>query len=119
MRDGALTAKDDLPRGKKNRDNVIAFVCDETDKASKYAAAYVGFKSKNVLIQEMLGGMVHLDDKKTPALQAADVVASIGREMALEYFKTGAQSELKRLQGAFYKLVIWDEPSMDYLASLQ
>ena len=119
MRDCALIVREDLPRDKKNRENVVAFVCDDTDKAPKYAAAYAGFKSKNLLIQDTLGGMIHLDDKKTPALQAADVVASIAKEMAHQYFDTGNQSELRRLQGAFYKLVIWDEPSIDRLASLQ
>jgi hypothetical protein len=118
MRECALVSKD-LPQGKKNKENVVAFVCDDTDNAPKYAAAYAGFKAKNLLLQDILGGMIHRDDKNTPQLQAADVVASIGREMALEYLRTGAQSELKRLQGAFYKLVIWDEESMRTLASLQ
>lgn len=118
MRECALVSKD-LPRGKKNKENMVAFVCDDTDSAPKYAAAYAGFKAKNLLIHDILGGMIHRDDKKTPPLQAADMVASIGREMALEYIATGAKSELKRLQGAFYKLVIWDEPSIDHLASLQ
>jgi len=119
MRECALVARDQLMRGKNEKANVVAFVCDDTDRAAQYAKAYAEFKAMNLLIQDALGGMVHLDDKKTPPLQAADMVASIGREMALEYFRTGNQAELRRLHGAFYKLVIWDEESIRSLACRQ
>ncbi len=119
MRESALLARDKLPRGKKDRDNRIAFVCDDTDNARNYSDAYAGFKAKNVAIQDTLGGLSHQDDKHTPPLQMADMVASISKEMAFEYIKTGGRVELRRLQGVFHKLIVWDEPTMRELASLQ
>jgi hypothetical protein len=119
MRESALLARDKLLRGKKDRDNRIAFVCDDSDNAAKYSVAYTGFKAKNVAIQDTLGGLTHQDDKKTPPLQMADMVASISKEMALEYLRNGGQVELQRLQGVFHKLIVWDEPTMRELANLQ
>lgn len=99
MQECALLARDQLLRGKKDRENIIAFVCDDSDNAAKYAAAYAGFKFKNVRFNDALGGMTHQDDKKLPPLQAADMVASIGKEMGFEYLKSGGQVELRRLHG--------------------
>lgn len=119
MQECALLARDQLLRGKKGKENIVAFVCDDSDNAAKYAAAYAGFKFKNVRFNDALGGMTHQDDKRLPPLQAADMVASIGKEMGLEYLKNGGHVELRRLQGVFHKLVVWDEATMRTLASLQ
>jgi hypothetical protein len=99
--------------------NKVAFVCDDSSDSVKLSTAYAGFKEKNILIQDALAGLVHLDDKTHPPLQAADMVASLGREMGMEYLNTGGHVELPRLQGVFHKLEVWDREWMRTLASLQ
>ena len=87
--------------------------------SAQLAAEYAGFKQINSSITDTVGGMVHLDDKKNPPLQAADMVASLGKEIALEYLKRNEQIPLPRMKGIFWKLVSWDKPSMQHLARLQ
>jgi len=52
----------------------IAFVCDDGPNSHLLAGAYVDFKRKNPWISHLMEGLVHLDDRRTPQLQAADMV---------------------------------------------
>jgi len=115
MRACALMAKDQLA----GENNLVGFVCDDSPNSAKLSAAYAGFKYKNLRIQDSLAGFAHLDDKKCPPLQAADMVASMGKQMAFEYFKKGQDITLPRLQGVFHKLEIWDRDLMRRLAAVQ
>jgi hypothetical protein len=117
MRECALLVKD-WPT-KKDKLHQLAFICDDSPNSPMLAQAYAGFKHKNLSIQDMLQGFSHLDDKKWPPLQAADMTASLGRELGLEHLKTGDKVSLSRLHGVFHKLVIWDRPSLLRLARLQ
>jgi len=116
MRECAILARDTLLGDGNNR---VAFVCDDGPDAKNQTAAYCDFKNKNTSIQETIGGIVHLDDKKWPPLQAADVVASIAREMATEYIDNQTPVQLKRLQGSFYRMYVWNRETLLQLARAQ
>jgi hypothetical protein len=115
MRECARAAQSNL----MGENNKVAFVCDDSPNSAKLTAAYSAFKRSNQPIRDTLGGMVHLDDKKTPALQAADMVASVAKEVALEHLKRGEQVSLPRLQGVFWKLVGWNKESILRIALRQ
>ncbi len=120
--------RDKIPpdRGKVNR---LAFVCDDTPNAARYSAVYAGFKERNPRMASILGGMVHLDDKLHPPLQAADMMASLSKELFLNHMNNGAVDlktgrllgekkkylpsvVLPRLNGVTYNIHVWDWPWM-------
>jgi Protein of unknown function (DUF3800) len=116
MRECAVAAQNEL----QGLNNKVAFVCDDSPNSVQHAAAYANFRQKNVLITDTLGGMVQLDDKKTPALQAADMIAGLAKEISLEYVKSRRKPEsLPRLQGVFWKLITWNKSSLLQLAAKQ
>src|ERR1039458_9708953 len=98
---------------------LISFVCDDGPNAHLYLKAYQDFKLKNGWIADMMKGLAPQDDKLTPQLQAADVVASISREMAMEYLETHTKVSLKRLEGSFYKMNIWKPETVCQVAGWQ
>ncbi len=57
-------------------DAVVAYVYDENDKKSKAEAVYADLKEKNPSYAKYMGSLTHMDDRRTPALQAADLMAS-------------------------------------------
>ncbi len=116
----AYIARDELP----GDNNCTAFMCDESNKAPLYAEGYRQFKLKNPIIAPSMRGLVHMDDKVQPRLQAADMMAGVAKERAIEYLKSpdasalrteereyyGKHMELKRLKGTVYRIYIlsWD-----------
>jgi hypothetical protein len=55
----------------------VAFVSDTSSRSEVYARVYAGFLERNPKIAQIMRGLVHLDDKKWPGLQAADLVAHV------------------------------------------
>ena len=47
------------------------------------------------------------------------MVASIAKEMSLAYLQTNKPVELKRLQGSFYRMYVWNRESLLQLARAQ
>jgi hypothetical protein len=56
--------------------NVVAFVHDEEDDFDALRGCYRAFRDMNKNTAKFIGGFQPLNDKKTPALQAADLVAN-------------------------------------------
>lgn len=113
----AYTAKDRLV-GDNNR---MAFVCDDSPNAARYSTVYTEFKAKNPIIGEMMGGLVHLDDKKHPPLQAADMMANVTKEIAVKFVESNkdllrndprtnypGMVQPTRLQESIYAISIWN-----------
>lgn len=117
MRECAFAAQRHL-KGTANR---VAFVCDESSNSVKLYQSYLNFKDKNVPVRATLGGMIHRDDKVTPALQAADMVAGLSKEVSLKYVRNGAEipPTLPRLNGILWKIVSWNKPTLLELARKQ
>lgn len=99
--------------------HIISFVCDDGPNAHLYLKIYQDFKQKNAWLSDMMKGLAPQDDKLTPQLQAADVVASISREMAMEYLRTRRKVALKRLEGSFYKMSVWKPETVLQVAGWQ
>jgi hypothetical protein len=115
-----------LVRDKMPGFNRIAFVCDDGPKAELYSRAYAEFKHKNPVIAQVMNGLVHLDDKKWPQLQAADMVASLGKEASFQILQNppemiDSRTEsgdarrmatrfpvLSRLRDRMYSIHMWD-----------
>jgi hypothetical protein len=116
MNEAAILIRDALP----GRNNCVAFGCDDSPDSPDLATAYKSFKRKNTQFGDMLQGLVHLDDKKQPPVQAADMVAGLGKEMALKHIETGARfDELPRMEGIFQKIYHWNQETVRQLASLE
>jgi len=125
----ARTVRDELPLGKNGKENRIAFVCDDTSRAPIYSGAYADFKARNPQLAEMMLGLLHRDDKLTPPLQAADMMASLTKELAMPCLTDAVQmkkpllvssgSEAPRLKDTVYKIVIWDYEWMERLLAAQ
>lgn len=99
--------------------NRVAFVGDDGPNSAYLAAAYADFKRKNDWLSESMGGLAHLDDKKTPQLQVADMIASFAKELATEYIRTKQRVTPKRLEGSFYKLSLWKPETVLQVAGWQ
>jgi hypothetical protein len=121
----ACIVRDELPLDRKGRPNRLAFVCDDTDRAPLYAAAYAGFKANNPALRDVIGGLAHLDDKTHPAVQAADMMASVTKEVALPLISEmhnvplPSRTEVPRLKGIAYRISVWDYDWMMKLLAAQ
>jgi len=117
MRECAFAAQKHL----KGTSNKVAFVCDESPKSEKFSRSYLQFKQKNIPIRDALLGMVHKDDKHTPPLQAADMIASLTKEVSLKYVEQGSDfpTTLPRLNGVLWKIVSWNKSKLMELARKQ
>jgi hypothetical protein len=81
-------------------DEIIAFVYDENQKQSQAEAVYVAVKEKNPAFGRYMGSLSHMDDKTTPALQAADLMASEARRDTEAWLANGKRSHV--FQTALY-----------------
>jgi uncharacterized protein DUF3800 len=101
--------------------NKVAFVCDDSPNSEKFAHSYLEFRRKNDPVRDTLLGMVHRDDKDTPPLQAADMVAGLTKEVSLKYVTQGSAfpTALPRLNGVLWKIVSWNKSKMLELARRQ
>jgi len=59
----------------------IAFVSDSSQKAAIYEGIYDDFKQKNPEIAPIMRTLAHMDDKKWPGLQAADMIANFVNQL--------------------------------------
>lgn len=71
--------------GKGNR---IAFIADESQAAERIEKVYLELKRVNPGL-DGLKSFTHLDDKPCAFLQAADMMAGLSRQAALDSLKTG------------------------------
>ncbi len=113
MNEAAILVRDQLP-GKEKR---VAFVCDDGPDSDKLTAAYASFKQKNVQLSGLLSGIAHWDDKVTPPLQAADMVAGLAKEIQMKHLESGKLIDLPRLHGVFYRLFTWNEETFHQAAT--
>jgi hypothetical protein len=95
----------------------LAFVCDEGPSSHLIFEVYKNFKYHNTDFSNLVGPLSFGDDKITPQLQAADMMAAIGRDIAIQHLKVGATSHDGPLNPSIYFVRHWDEKNMlDILA---
>jgi len=87
--------------------NVVAFVHDEQEPFDELQKCYLAFKEMNKKTREFVGGFAPMDDKKTPELQAADLIANHTTYLA------GRKLDLKdaavEMRENISLLGVWDE----------
>jgi hypothetical protein len=85
----------------------VSFVFDESSSSAKIIAAYEAVKVYHPVIAKSMGTIAPANDRVTPPLQMADLVASITREAFLKY-KDSGESFPGKWSGHFDTLGIWD-----------
>jgi hypothetical protein len=90
----------------------LAFMCDEGPESAAIVNAYRGFKRLNPDIADLVGAITFGDDKKYPQLQAADLMAGIGREIGLQRLTEGSVVAGHRLSSSIYFVRSWSEENM-------
>ena len=87
--------------------NVVAFVHDESDDFPDLWNCYRAFKEMNPKAAAFIGGFESLDDKKTPELQAADLIANHATYLATK--KLDLRATKVDMKENLAMLGIWDE----------
>ncbi len=97
----------------------VAYVIDDSTYSGKIADAFKGFKLNHPMLAPSIATLAPLDDKITPPLQMADLIASIVKDVFLEWLNNGkpehAPLELK-WHDHFEIIGKWDKEHM--LASM-
>jgi plasmid stabilization system protein ParE len=74
---------------------VVAFLCDEHDKAANIRSIYDELVRQNPTCGQWMGSLSHMDNKKSPALQAADLLAAECKDVLTEHAKGGPARKLR------------------------
>jgi hypothetical protein len=72
----------------------IAYVIDEARFSGKIVDVFKATKQNHPIIGKVMRSILPLDDKVTPALQIADLIASVVKDAILERLKTGEPLKL-------------------------
>jgi len=87
--------------------NMVAFVHDESDDFPELWRCYSGFKDLNKKTAKFIGGFQSMDDKKTPELQAADLIANHATYLANK--RLDLRDAVVEMRENISLLGIWDE----------
>jgi Protein of unknown function (DUF3800) len=89
--------------------NKIRFICDHSDKAEKLDAIYRKFRKINPRTAKVLSGLGMRDDKTTPGLQAADLMAGLARDLLMKKLEGGRRPGLNELSKSVALIAFWDK----------
>lgn len=89
--------------------SVVLFVHDEGNDFNRLHDTFKSFKAKNPKLTNNIAGFLPEDDKVTPPLQAADLIAYEARELASEWVNTRELPELKKLRACIPTVSVWDK----------
>jgi hypothetical protein len=95
--------------GNKHR---LAFVCDSGPNSARIAKVYSSFKQAHPDFGDIIGGLVHGDDKQYPQLQAADLMAHLAREMFTPLLENPEPTAWTRLNSSIYFSRHWNRDVM-------
>ncbi len=90
----------------------LAFVCDDGSSSHIILDVYKLFKRNNPDFGDLIGPLTFADDKVTPPLQAADMMAGIARDFAQEHLVKGATAHQGPLNSSIYFVRHWSERIM-------
>jgi len=97
----------------RNRYSVVAFVHDEEDDFEDLRGCYRAFREMNSKTAKYMGGFQPMNDKKTPALQAADLIAN--HTTFLMGSKLDGRDAVVEIEENLSRLGYWDEA---YIAAI-
>jgi hypothetical protein len=92
---------------KASRHSVVAFVHDDGDDYGELHTCYCAFREMNKRTAKFMGGFQPLNDKKSPALQAADLIAN--HTTFLMGRKLDSKDAVIEMQQNLSRLGYWDE----------
>jgi hypothetical protein len=70
-----------MTHSKDNKDNIVAFVCDEEEThEAELTEAYRQLKLNHPELEECIGSLTFMDDKKCAPLQVADLMAGVTKD---------------------------------------
>jgi len=100
--------------GRGEHGHCIGYVSDDSNKSPIYSSVYSDFKLKNPKIAPIMRGLAHLDDKKWPGLQAADLMAHLvnqvfKQQLAFPENERVLLTSIPELQGTFWKIARIDK----------
>jgi hypothetical protein len=94
-------------------DNYVAFVCDESSHDKKIKRGYERMKQKFEILKDRFVGFATLDDKKTPELQMADLMADVAREMITRHLANGeAEAPPFSIKKNVFRVNTWNKSGM-------
>jgi hypothetical protein len=93
--------------------SVVAFVHDQGDDFDELHGCYRAFREMNKKTAKFMGGFQQLNDKTTPALQAADLVAN--HTTFLMGQKLESENAIVEMQENLSRVGYWEE---HYIAAI-
>jgi hypothetical protein len=78
----AGTCEDEMPN--RVGTETVAFLCDEHDRSAIIKRVYDKLKEKNPRCAPWMGSLSYMDNKKSPALQTGDLLASMCKQFLLD-----------------------------------
>ncbi len=87
--------------------NVVAFIHDQGDEFDELRGCYQAFRKMNKTTAKFMGGFEPMDDKATPALQAADLIAN--HTTFLMRKKLDSKDAVVEMRENLSRLGYWDE----------
>ena len=67
-------------------DEMVAFLCDEHNRSVNVKSVYDKLKEQNPRCGPWMGSLTYMDNKKSPGIQAGDLLASRSKDFLREYF---------------------------------
>jgi hypothetical protein len=101
--------------GELGKNHQIAFISDLSNKSGHYTKVFNAFRVSNPNICQSVRGLAHLDDKRWPGLQAADLCAHIAKTTLDKWDGAKLTERNRELESRFYFLAYWNE---DYMKSV-
>ncbi len=73
----------------------VAFLCDEHSRSTNVEGVYDKLQDRNPVCARWMGSLTYMDNEKSPALQAADLLAGGCKEFLIEYVKNPKDEALQ------------------------
>lgn len=103
----------------------LAFFCDSSPSSARITHVYALLKRTNARSAQVMGSLTHLDDKKYPQIQAADLMAHLARENLQRFIEDGkikdgtvdpvGITQLTRLAGSVHIIKCVDRTFLEHL----
>ncbi|HEX4426306.1 MAG TPA: DUF3800 domain-containing protein [Terriglobales bacterium] len=113
------TCEDQMPE--RSGIETIAFLCDEHDRSGNIKAVYDRLKDNNPESAPWMGTLTYRDNKKSPAIQAADLLAGHCKEFLIKSLEDSCGESLtdkyKSLFGRNVGIVGMDKRSLELVVN--
>lgn len=91
----AATCDEEMPS--RVNTETVAFLCDSHNLSANVKAVYDNLRDHNPRCAPWMGSLTYMDNKKSPALQAADLLASQSKDFLIEYIENPRKETLEQI----------------------